>query len=327
MSDNGIPIQPAAEPVAPVPIAAPDASTAPVATPEQPPKKKRGCLIAAVVAAVLVLCGIAGAVAFVMSTSGDSEQIALAETHYTQASAAVDKASETIGAATDEDGSTREMVDSASKSLRVARDELAAARVAIEQIDESQGRTDYLASLDAATQALDSLEDILDYLNTAENMLGVIEKASEAASEAGDDLNDAISAGNARDYAKMKSRAQDAAEGFAVAAELFAEAHELDESAGLDKAGDYVAIRKKQAAGVIDMAGYGKAGKTKEYNDAIDKMEKLSDDADKIGEPAIVSDPDWTEKRLAELLATSEEAGARADELRLKALEALGYTP
>lgn len=290
-----------------------------------PSKKPRNRIIIWVVAGVLGLC-LLGSCAAVMLSGNDTETIDLAESHYSKLMSAVETASAAIPSASDDAVTRTAGLANASKALRTGRDEIAAARVAIEQLDPSDGRTTYLASLDAATEALDGLEDLVGYLGTASEMLDKIKQAGSLASQADDDLNAAIKAGNSASYAVMTRKAKAASAGFTRAAASFREAHALDSSAGLDKAAEYADARKAQAEVVVRMAGEGQAGKTAAYNKDIDRLNASAAKAEKIGEPAIISDPDWAEKRLSELSNKIETAGARADELHAKALKELGYS-
>jgi hypothetical protein len=72
------------------------------------------------------------------------------------------------------------------------------------------------------------------------------------------------------------------------------------------------------------MAKAGKAGDTDAYNAYIDKGKALRKQAAAIGEPAIDSDSDWAESRLAEFKRRLETSSKKADDLRKKALEELG---
>jgi len=297
---------------------------------EQRPKKRSG-LIVGVIVAVLV-CGliscIGAVVGFGLLGGGDTETIKQAETHYSAAMGAVEKASASMETLESLDAGSSEVdgaLAAASKELRTGRDEIAAARASIEQIDDSADKTDYLASLNEATKALDGLEDLLAYMGTASGMIKVVDDASVAAQRASDNLNDAISSGNSRKYSAMKTKAKSAASGYAKAAVLFDQAHKLDQSAGLDKAADYARKRKQQADVVVIMAGDGKAGRVSAYNKGIKKMNKLGADAEKIGEPEIVSDPNWVENRLGELNEAITAAAERADDLRIQALKGLDY--
>lgn len=276
----------------------------------------------AVTIAVLVLALVALAGCSALAGNDDAEFISTAESHYAAAQTAVGDATTAIEGASGDDAAAA--IGKAEDALRTGRDEIAAARVAIEQIEDSQGKTDYLASLDAATQALDGLEDLLGYLNTANDLTGKMQEASDVASEAHDDLNNAISSGNSEKYSTMKKQATAARDGFDKAAEMFRAAHELDTSAGLDKAAEYADKRKAQAVVVIRMAGEGKANKTSAYNKSIDEMNKLGKAAEKIGEPAIVSEETWVEDRLSSLTDSVVAAGAKADDLHAKAATALG---
>lgn len=319
---------PPAPPAPPVPTAAYPAAAPvqPVAT-QAPVKKPRNRLLIGIIAGVLGICLLSTCALIAIGGLGDdTEKITLAETHYSAAISSVETATALLTDATDDPTSAKLDLASTTKALRTGRDEIAAARVAIEQLDESEGRTAYIESLNAATEALDGLEDMMGYLGTASSMFVEIEQAGKTSEKASDDLNDAIDAGNSKKYALMARKAQAAKTGFSKAAASFRKAHELDKSAGLDKAAEYADALEAQAAIVVRMAREGKAGQLSAYNKDIDLLNKSSAKADKIGEPAIVSDPDWTDKRLAAISETVEKAGALADELHLKALKALDYT-
>lgn len=309
----------------------PEPVNAPVAAPEPAaPKKKRTGLVIGLVIGAVVLCGLGACAAIVVgglslgALGGDTKLISTAEVHYAGAQSAVETATAAIeGVGTTGTAATDDAIAAATESLRIGRDEIAASRAAIEQLDESQGRTDYLASLDAATVAFDGLEDLLAYLSAANNLTARMEEASTIASDAHDDLNAAIKAGNDEKYSTMKKKATAARDGFEQAAKLFRDAHDLDTSAGLDKAADYADKRAAQAEVVIVMAGYGADGDATAYNESIDRMEKLDAQADEIGEPAIVSDENWVENRLSSLTEAVVAAGAKADELHAKAIAEL----
>ena len=73
----------------------------------------------------------------------------------------------------------------------------------------------------------------------------------------------------------------------------------------------------------MKMADEGKDGKTSSYNADIKRVDELRKQAAAIGDPEIVKDPQWVEKRLADLSKKTTEAGSKADELHARALQAL----
>lgn len=298
------------------------------AAPAQQPKKKRG-LIIGVVVAVLLLCAIGGCVSLMglglFMADGDDDTIAQAETHYGAAASALETATAALDKAGRGAGSEGALAD-AERAVRQGRDEIAAAKATISQLDESQGRTDYIASLDAATESLDALQDMLAYLDSASGMAAKMTEGGAAAGTAMDELNSAIAAGNRNDYSTMKTKASAAQSGFTKAAVLFRDAHKIDPTAGLDKAAAYAEKRRKQAELVIRMADSGRTKRLTAYNRDIDSMEAFSREAETIGEPAIVKDPSWADKRMADVGDRISAAAEKSDELHAKALEALGYS-
>ena len=294
-----------------------------MATNVRPPTRRRTWIVALIVGLVL-LCGLSSCAVLLLVGDDDAEAVATAEQHYGAILAHTSAANDQVKSLKLGDAATgQKTLDGISKELRSGRDELAAAKVAIESIDDSQGKTDYLSALGEITTALEGLEGVVDYLGTANAMTASLAAAGSSGGKAADDLNDAISAGNSRDYAEMRTKAQAAAKGFEKAAALFAQAHAADKSAGLDKVAAYLRKRAEQANVVIAMAAHGKSGRTSSYNTAIDKMNRLAAQAEKIGDPDIVSDSQWTEKRIGQLTASAVTAAERADELHEKAMAEL----
>jgi hypothetical protein len=164
------------------------------------------------------------------------------------------------------------------------------------------------------------------YLDTASGMMAKTKQATSQANQGIDALNAAVRAGNGNHYSSMSSKALSASGHYTMAAQLFREAHNLDKSAGLDKAARYCELRRKQAAIIVRMASEGTSHRVSAYNADIKRMNAAGRAADKLGAPAIVSDTSWAEKRLASLNTKLTEAAGKADELRAKALKELGYT-
>ncbi len=331
------PPDPSGPPTSPSPPGPPSASSPPSPpTPSAAPgpqEKRTGWVIAGVVG-VVILCGILSCAALLAAglMFGENAEVRdaveQAEGHYSKAIEAIERAAEELDVSfvDDVDGAViRELADAANKKLRIARDEIAAARVTIERLDESEGRTHYIASLDASTEAIDAIEDMVAYTVTMGEMADYITEGADAAARAQAALDDAVEASNAEAYSKMRSEAQEAASEYARAASAFRAAHRVDELAEIDKAADFLDIRKEQAEMLVRMSDDGQAGRTEAFNKGVDRVRELDAEADAIGEPAIVADPNWGEERLTHLDAVVQSAGDRADELRRKALEAFGY--
>lgn len=298
-----------------------------------PPKKRRTGLIIAIVAAVLLIClpvaCIGGTAGFgLLQASKDRETVLKAEERYARATGAVEAAKNAIDAGSDNPDADeiKAIAEQATGELRTARDELAAARAIIEELGDSEGKTAYLGSLDAAGEALAALEGVMAVLDGAGDLVKRLDQAAEASSKGAKDLNDAIRAGNGERYSTMRSKAQAAASSFSEATTIFEVAHDADPSAGLDAAAEYARALKKQADLVRAMADDGAAGRVSAYNKKIKQLEDLAARIDKMDEPAIISDPDWFDNRLGDLSATVDAAGAKADELHLKALQEFGLS-
>jgi hypothetical protein len=294
----------------------------------QPPKKKRGGLIALIIGFVL-LCGLGSCAALGVTIfkagGGDTAKIKLAESHYSAAEKHIKTANDQIDAAKDASKATS-AIDAGDKELRLARDEVSASKAAIEGLDSSQGKTDYMASLDEAIKALDAIQDLFAYARTASAMSAKMGDAADTMKKASTTLNAAIQAGNSGKYGTMKSKARSASALFSKANAQFKAASALDPSAGLDKAAAYAAKRKQEADLVAKMGTEGAAGKTSAYNKDIDRMNKLRAEADKIGEPAMISDPNWVSNRIGDLTKAAEAASDKVDTLHAKALKELDYT-
>ncbi len=294
-----------------------------------PPKKRNGWVIALIVG-LLSLCALGACITTFVIAGGSAEKgkVTQAEAHYAVAESQVGSAESAVESATAA-GSADQMTVSitvATKSLRSARDEIAAAKTSAERLKESPGKTDYLASLAAATAALDGLENLIGYLDTASGMVSRANQAGEITKQANSDLDDAIGLGNKGAYAQMRVKAKAASSGYAKAATLFEDADKLDPTAELAKAATYARKREQQADIVVRMADEGKAKRYSAYNSDIKKQKALGEEALAAGLPAILSDPNWAQTRLAALGKSIMLDAEKADTLRRKALEELGYT-
>jgi len=294
------------------------------------PSKKRSGWIIALIVGLLLMCGLGACITtfLVSSGSGDKDKITQSETHYGAAEAAVIVANSAIETATASE-TTDQMtlaIGEATKSIRTARDEIASAKSSAEQLKDSQGRTNYLASLTAATAALDGLENVVGYLGTASGMVSKSTEAGEITKKANSSLDEAVVLGNKGSYTKMRSKAVAASDGYARATVLFEEADKLDPTAELAKMATYARKRKQQADIVIRMADEGKAGRLSAYNADIKKQSALAKAAMAVGTPAILSDPNWAQNRLAAIEKTVMADAEKADTLRKQALQELGYT-
>jgi cell division inhibitor SulA len=297
----------------------------------QPPRKKRtGLIIGIVVLVIVAICGISfGAGLFGALGKANSDKAALtkAETHYGAAMKTVETATANLKAVSGaSQADTKAAIADANKQLRTGRDEVVAAQVAIEAMSDSAGKTDYQKSLAAAKATLDSLQDMVAYMDTASGMADKAIQAGALTKAANKSLSDAVDSGNSRSYSQMRSQAVAASTGYTKAALLFTQAHALDPKAGLDKAAAYAQKRKLQADIVVRMADEGRANRVSAYNADIKKENALGKQAEAAGTPAIVSDPNWAQNRLADLGAKIEAAGKQADQLRSQALRELGVS-
>ena len=296
-----------------------------------PAKKSRAGLVIGIVGSLL-LCGLVscGVVGLSLYKGGgvDKKSIAQAEQHFSAALSAVEKADTSINSlgANSSAGKVSGVVAETNASLRTARDEVVSAKAIADAWKEAPGKSDYQAGLASASDALDSMQDLVAYLDTASGMIATSKKAAGEANSGLDALNSAISAGNRSSYSKQRSKALSASGHFVKAALLFREAHKLDKSAGLDKAARYCDLRTKQASLLVRMASEGQSHRISAYNSDVRKMNAAGRSAGKVGAPAIVSDTSWADKRLAALGKKVTDAANKADQLRTQALKTLGYT-
>ena len=296
-----------------------------------PKKKGKSGLVIGIIAVVL-LCAIVscGAIGLSLFKGGSvsKSSIAQAEQHFSAALSAVEKANGSIQSLGSNASASKVsgVVSDTNSSLRTARDEIAAARAIADGWKEVPGKSDYQAGLASANDALDSMQDLVAYLDTASGMMTKSKQAAKEANSGIDALNAAIHAGNRNSYSTMRGKAVSASGHYVQAALLFREAHKLDKSAGLDKAARYCDLRKKQAGIIVRMASEGQTHRYSAYNADIKRMNAASKAAVKIGAPAIVSDTSWAQKRLAALGKKISDAADKADKLRAQGLKALGYT-
>lgn len=319
-------------PPAPEPGAYPPQAPGPAAPPPgegSAPKKRSWLVVTLVLAAVVVVLGLVACVAAIGVFSGakaDMKAIQLAETHYTAGVRYTNSASDTLGETAKDSTALKASAEDAGKDLEKGRDELAKATAAAKELKESQGRTDYLASLKAAEDALDALEDLAEYENTAGDMVAKVVRGATLLKAANSSLGKAVSSGNAKKFSLMQVQAGAAAINYGKAEVLFKQADKLDPSAGLDKAVTYAEKRKLQSDILVRMAKEGKAGKTSDYNADVKKQAALSKEAKAIDLPEMVSDPNWSKDRTAEFREKYSTASKQANDLRKKALEEIGFS-
>lgn len=212
----------------------------------------------------------------------------------------------------------------AEEQLEKATAEVSAARSAIEELDDSEGRTSYLKALDSASEAIDAIEDMLGAATAYNELSTEIDAAWEKVDAADDLADDAISAGNAENYSKMKTKASSASRTFAQALSMFTALDKKAPKGGFDSSIQYVRLHKQRADLEVKMAGYGKAGSTSKYNSAIDKFNALNDKIDALAEKVNNEDNDWMFERLEEASDTSDKAGEKANQLHDEAIEQFG---
>ena len=323
--------QPGAYAPPPAPQYAPPPG-APAYGPPVPPKKKSKTGLVIGVVAVVLLCAIVscGAIGLSLYKGGsvDKNSISQAEQHLQAALSAVEKANASIQSLGSNSSASKisGVVSDTNDSLRAARDEIAGAKTIADGWKDVPGKSDYQAGLASANDALDSMQDLVAYLDTASGMIVKSKQAAKEANAGIDALNAAVHAGNTSHYSTMRSKALSASAHYVTAALLFREAHKLDKSAGLDTAARYCDLRKKQAGIIVRMASEGQTHRYSAYNSDIKRMNAASRAAVKLGAPAIVSDTSWAEKRLSALGKKITDAANKADQLRTKALKELGYT-
>lgn len=294
------------------------------ATPAPGPKKRNTAIIV-VVAVVIAICAIVGCIGayFFQQQAQVRAAVEQAESHYDAALTAAEKIVAPLEDA--EPDEVEDVLEQAQKDLRAARDELSAARAAIEPLPDSDGKTAYLKSLDAATETLDATEELIGSVRVVTKMADRVAEGGTKSKAGNKNLDAAIKAGNSRNFSTMKSKAQAASANYAAAASIFKVADELDPSAGLDTAISYVQLRKQQADLAVKMADDGKAGRRSSYNSKVEKARDLDKKAENTPEPAIVSDPRWFEKRIEDNLRAAEEAADESDRLHVEALKAFGF--
>lgn len=295
-------------------------------SPQPPQAPKRGFgLVIGLVAGLVLLCALVscGTIALVgISGGGDKAAAKQAETHLGAAMSAV--ASASLQVQDTSSGKAGSTVDTANKTLRTGRDEVAAARASAERIGNASARADYLAALDQATNAMNGIEDLIAYTGTVNGMAELMNEATTASSKGADQLNAAVSAGNSAKYSTMRTKAAAAYSSYAKAAALYSAADKLDKSAGLIQKVAYAKKRQAQALLIRSTADAAMKHGTSAYNKNVNRMNSLSRQAAAVHDPALFSDPNWVEKRLAVLRKQATDAADKADALRAKALKELG---
>ncbi|MDZ4169243.1 MAG: hypothetical protein U1E26_06260 [Coriobacteriia bacterium] len=324
-TEPGAPAPPPPNPAAPQGYTQ---SPQPGYAPTPPPAKKRNTgVIIAVVLAVIACMVVACIGTVVISVFGDQantrKAVESAEAHLDEATAELEASTADLSAFLEDGNSDSEA--KVSQQMRATRDDLAAARAVIEPLEESEGRTAYLGSLDAATEAVDGVETILGTVSVIMRLSGEVERGGKSIGVGNEALDSAITAANRKDFTTMKAKARAAARAYAAGITIFTAADKLEPEAGLLEVVAYAKLRKQQAEIIVKMADEGRAGRLSSYNKLVEQQAALDSKAEKTGTPAIVSDPTWAEGRVAEQQKAIEEAANRADELRKQALKAFGF--
>lgn len=310
---------------------APGASAAaPAAAPA--PAKKRNVLMTVIIAVVLLVCLPAlcagGILAYNASEKAKTtEAVNQAENHFSTAVGLIGNVSTELARAGAGDPSTAEIkviTDEAATKLRQARDEIAAAKAAIEPLDDSEGKKAYLASLAEATKAVDGLEDMMVLITDIAVVTDKVDAAIQRTNAGNKAIDAAIAAGNAGNYSKMKTQATKAKTELAAAQTMFNAIHEEMPSLGMNRYAKYCSLTRQSAAAALAMADDGKAGRIAKYNKGVEKVNSLNAQARKIADPAAVSDPAFFTKLIEASTASAQKSADRADELRASALTAFG---
>jgi hypothetical protein len=318
----------------PPPAGPPAGPAQAAATPAPAPKKKSKIWLIIGILVVLLVCLPAACIGGIAFTEAQKEAkvkeaVTLAETHVNAGVGIISKATGELDSLNADDQSSAEVkkiTDGVSGELRKARDEIAAARAAIEPLEDSDGKKDYLAALDEMTKSVDGLEDLMGTITNFAAITDRITDASAKADAANKAVNDSIDAGNGRKWSKMQAEAKKAASNYSAGQAAFNLIHKDMPSLGMNLLAKYCSLAKQKADVLIQMSADGKAGRVNKYNAGIDKVNAIDKKARAVGDPAIAKDPDFADKLLAASNKAINDAGAKADELHAKALKEFGLT-
>lgn len=285
-----------------------------------------------IIAVVLLVCLPALCVGGVMAYNASeeaktTEAVNQAENHFSTAVGLIGNVSTELARAGAGDPSTAEIkaiTDEAATNLRQARDEIAAAKAAIEPLDESEGKKAYLASLAEATKAVDGLEDMMVLVADIAVVTDKVDAAIRRTNAGNAAIDAAIAAGNASNYAKMKAQANKAKVELAAAQTMFNAIHDEMPSLGMNRYAKYCSLTRQSAAAALAMADDGKAGRVAKYNQGVEKVNSLNAQARKVADPAAVSDPAFFTKLVEASSASAQQSADKADQLRDAALTAFG---
>jgi hypothetical protein len=323
---------PPPQPTTPPPAAGQPAPGQPTGAPPQPgqPAKKNRTPLIIILAVVFVLllccCSAGGYLAY------DAAQAeALAEEQATEVidhMNAADQAAlelETLVSDYEASASLDEPfpVEEAQTQLDLMRSELTAAEDVAVEMRESTFRTEILDAIEHARVAIDLYETSFGALGSTLDLVTSVEELADEMIAASDQLNEAVSLMNSKDYADGKKEAQAAKTAFEkVAADSRALAAEYPQSEG-EKLAVIADKNAEQAGHVVKQGDYGPGNQVSKYNDEVDAYNDLTGEIAALPFPAWFDDPDLIMGAAEATFDSADEAMVAAEESIANAQAAL----
>lgn len=316
---------------APVLVTPAQQATSAVAPAEAPKKRKTWLIV--VIVLLLSCCLIGGGIAALVGW-GVSESIKVSDA-VSEADIHMDRASDIIVQAMDEadfddvddsvrpEDHMREVVDSIRSSMDEARDALEDARGVIEPLPEGDAKTAYLAYIAEVDDGIDAFDEVLTVLTDSATLVQAVSDAADLADEGRKALNTAIDKMNSRSWDGAASDALASQQKYEAARDAFAEVHEREASLGFDEVSTYFGSHVEEARITVEMAGFGKAGKTDEFNRAIDRVDSLRESRGSMPDAEAFSSGDWIDMLMSDALGRFEGHMDEADRLRERVNEFL----
>lgn len=279
---------------------------------------KHSALVVTLIVVIVLIATALGVGWYVLSVQEQSKQelAAEADEHLVAAGKAVDQIDEgweefALSKSEETSEAFESGVQSTSALVTTARTELDMSAHAIDQLPESEYKTEYLAAIGLSRESLDAYEQLF-------TGMGDTMEISRRLAELGDEmdvsrtaLNEAVEQIDNGRYSDGGEKAARAQNSYETVAELYLELAEEHPDSEADKLAAIAQKNAVQAGYAVEMAEQGRIGSVSEFNAYVDKYAAVNDEIRELPLPSWAVDVTLL---TAESTALLEEATAKRDE-------------
>ncbi|MBI5232519.1 MAG: hypothetical protein HY876_10205 [Coriobacteriales bacterium] len=281
------------------------------------------------IVALLALCGCAAVVIGFMGSAADTtKKYEAAEVHYAAAvtALAVLDDAEQLASADDLATMADEWDAKVTPGVEAAQNELELAAAELDDVDESEAKTAYLASLKSSQALLSEMGKLSDELDTLADVGQDIDSLGKRLVKANASLDSAVADTQDRKWGSCITKAESARANYRTAEAQLRKLHKRYSSFGFNKIAADTAIRRQAAERIIAVAKAGRAGNISRANDLIGSYNALARRTGKVDtdalEPNALLENFWASyKEISKQLIAAEVAHDQA----IKAIESGKY--